>query len=79
MVEGASRSFHVKEKCGKRTLIFLDKFGQKDDKQMFSENVREIAESQKEQENSQEVLERELVLPKDQVQEEKLGEVFIAR
>ena len=45
---------------------------------MFSENVREIAEAQKEQENAQEVLERELVLPKDQVQEEKLGDVLIA-
>ena len=69
----------MKEECGRRTLIVLAEVGQKDDKQMFSENVREIAEAQEEQENAQEVLERELVLPKDQVQEEKLGEVLIAR
>ena len=67
MVEGASRSFQLKEKCGRRTLIVLAEVGHKDDKKMFSENVREIVEAYKEQENAQEVPERELVLPKDQV------------
>jgi hypothetical protein len=47
---------------------------------MFSEEgERNCRSLERSKENAQEVPEGEPVLPKDQVQEEKLGEVLIAR